>query len=64
VAIKTHLQLITKEKTCKIVYMGKQERLDLEVLQQAWDERTQIDLLGLREMWAKLDLLVPDEKQD
>jgi hypothetical protein len=44
--------------------MGKQERLDLEVLQQAWDERTQIDLLGLREMWAKLDLLVPDEKQD
>ncbi len=43
--------------------MGKKERLDLEVIQTAWDERTQIDLLGLREMWEKLDLLVPEDKE-
>jgi|APGre2960657404_1045060.scaffolds.fasta_scaffold28027_2 hypothetical protein len=43
--------------------MGKKERLDLEVIQKAWDERTQIDLLGLREMWEKLDLLVPEDKE-
>ena len=39
------------------------ERLVLEVLQQAWDERTKIDLLGLRAMWAELDLLVPEDKE-
>jgi hypothetical protein len=39
------------------------ERLDLEVIQQAWDERTKIDLLSLREMWEKLDLLVPEDKE-
>ena len=43
--------------------MGKKERLDLEVIQEAWDERTQIDLLGIREMWEKLDLLVPEDKE-
>ena len=36
--------------------------LDLKVLQEAWDQRVQLDLLGLREMWERLDQLVPPDQ--
>jgi hypothetical protein len=44
--------------------MDRQERLDLQVLQEAQDYKDQLDQLELKEMWAQLDLLVPQEKED
>jgi gentisate 1,2-dioxygenase len=40
-----------------------QVRLDLQVLQEAQEQREQLDQLELKEMWAQLDLLVPQEPQ-
>jgi hypothetical protein len=38
-------------------------RLDLQVLQEAQEQRVQLDQLELPEMWALLDQLVPPEAQ-
>ena len=39
-------------------------RLDLEVIEEASNQRAKLDQLDLSTMWAELDLLVPEEKQD
>ena len=39
-------------------------RLDLEVIEEASNQRAKLDQLDLSQMWAELDLLVPNEKQD
>ena len=39
-------------------------RLDLEVIEEASNQRAKLDQLELSQMWAELDLLVPNEKQD
>lgn len=39
-------------------------RLDLEVIEEASNQRAKLDQLDLSQMWAELDLLVPEEKQD
>ena len=39
------------------------ERLDLQVLLEIQEQRERLDLLDLKEMWAQLDLLVPQEQQ-
>jgi hypothetical protein len=41
-----------------------QKRLDLEAIEKALNQRAQLDQLELKQMWAELDLLVPEEKQD
>ena len=45
-------------------FKARQVRLDLQVLQEAQEQREQLDRLELKEMWATLDLLVPQELQD
>jgi len=45
-------------------HMKKQKRLDIEAIEEASNQRTRLDQLELSQMWAELDLLVPDEKQD
>jgi hypothetical protein len=44
--------------------MKKQKRLDIEAIEEASKQREYLDQLDLSTMWAELDLLVPDEKQD
>jgi hypothetical protein len=44
--------------------MDRQVRLDLQVLQEAQEQRAQLDQLEIKEMWERLDLLVPQEKED
>jgi hypothetical protein len=44
--------------------MDRQARLDLQVLQEAQEQRAQLDQLEIKEMWERLDLLVPQEKED
>jgi hypothetical protein len=44
--------------------MDRQVRLDLQVLQEAQEQRDQLDQLEIKEMWERLDLLVPQEKED
>jgi hypothetical protein len=44
--------------------MDQQARLDLQVLQEAQEQRAQLDQLEIKEMWERLDLLVPQEKED
>jgi hypothetical protein len=44
--------------------MEKQERLDLQVLQEVQEHKAQLDQLEIKEMWERLDLLVPQEKED
>jgi hypothetical protein len=39
-------------------------RLDLQVLQAAQEQRVQLEQLDLKEMWERLDQLVPQETQD
>jgi hypothetical protein len=39
-------------------------RLDQQVLQEAQELREQLAQLELKEMWAQLDRLVPQEQQD
>jgi len=41
-----------------------QKRLDLEAIKEASNQRDYLDQLDLTAMWAELDLLVPNEKQD
>jgi hypothetical protein len=41
-----------------------QKRLDLKAIEEASKHRAYLDQLDLSTMWAELDLLVPDEKQD
>ena len=41
-----------------------QKRLDLEAIKEASKQREYLDQLDLKSMWAELDLLVPEEKQD
>jgi hypothetical protein len=41
-----------------------QKRLDLKAIEEASKHRVYLDQLDLSTMWAELDLLVPDEKQD
>jgi hypothetical protein len=40
------------------------DRLDLQVLQEAQDYKAQLDQLELKEMWAQLDQLVPQDLLD
>jgi hypothetical protein len=40
-----------------------QARLDLQVLQEAQEQREALDQLELKEMWDLLDQLVPPEAQ-
>jgi hypothetical protein len=42
----------------------RQERLDLQVLQEIQAQRAQWEKLDLPELWEKLDLLVPQELMD
>jgi hypothetical protein len=44
--------------------MRKQKRLDIEAIEEASNQRARLDQLELSQMWAELDLLVPEEKQD
>jgi len=39
-------------------------RLDLEAIEEASNQRAKLDQLELSQMWAELDLLIPNEKQD
>jgi hypothetical protein len=41
-----------------------QARLDLQVLQEAQEQREALDQLELKEMWELLDQLVPQDQQD
>jgi hypothetical protein len=41
-----------------------QERMDLEAIEEASNQRAKLDQLELSKMWEELDLLVPNEKQD
>jgi hypothetical protein len=41
-----------------------QKRLDLKAIEEASKQREYLDQLDLSTMWAELDLLVPEEKQD
>jgi hypothetical protein len=41
-----------------------QKRLDLKAIEEASKQRAYLDQLDLSTMWAELDLLVPEEKQD
>jgi hypothetical protein len=40
------------------------DRLDLQVLQEAQDYKAQLDQLELKEMWERLDQLVPQDLQE
>jgi hypothetical protein len=40
------------------------EKLDLQELQEAREQQEQLDRLDLKEMWVRLDQLVPPELQD
>jgi hypothetical protein len=44
--------------------MSKHERIDIEAIEEASKQREYLDQLDLSTMWAELDLLVPEEKQD
>jgi hypothetical protein len=44
--------------------MSKHKRIDIEAIEEASKQREYLDQLDLSTMWAELDLLVPDEKQD
>jgi gentisate 1,2-dioxygenase len=44
--------------------MAKQERLDLSVLQEAQEFKEQLDQLEIKEMWERLDQLVPQDPQE
>jgi len=46
------------------VPQDRKELLDLRVLKEASDQREQLDQLELKEMWEKLDLLVPQEQPE
>jgi hypothetical protein len=43
--------------------MKKQKRLDIEAIEEASNQRANLDQLELSQMWAELDLLVPEDKE-
>jgi hypothetical protein len=48
----------------QLVQQGRKEILDLKVLKESQDHKEQLDRLELKEMWAQLDLLVPQDPQE
>jgi hypothetical protein len=40
------------------------DKLDLQVLREAQEQQEQLDKLDLKEMWVRLDQLVPPELQE
>jgi len=43
--------------------MKKQKRLDIEAIEEASNQRARLDQLELSQLWAELDLLVPEDKE-
>ena len=37
------------------------ERLDHEAIREAQEQREQLDKLDIKELWEKLDLLIPND---
>jgi len=58
------VQLVLKVKQEVKEILVSQDKLDLQVLQEAQEQREQLVQLELREMWEQLDKLVPPDLLD
>ena len=47
-----------------VQFSVSKKRVDIEAIEEASKQRKRLDQLELSQMWAELDLLVPEEKQD